>query len=154
MCLPRLGETKDFNLSSNPILALKKQKKVLCWRKYSFLKVPYAKMFYCEWTIVDQMATNFHFFSRSFLIIFSVSKKKTFLMKNTLVSVNLDKIKIQGFVDGAIAIHSHIIIKKASLSESMARASIIGTNDQLNHFKYLLNKAFKMLAFYELLEEK
>ena len=52
-------------------------------------------------------------------------------MKNTLVSVNLDKIKIQGFVDGAIAIHSHIIIKKAS--ESMARVSIIGTNDQLNH---------------------
>ena len=75
-------------------------------------------------------------------------------MKNTLVSVNLDKIKIQGFVDGAIAIHSHIIIKKASLSESMARASIIGTNDQLNHFKSLLNKAFKMVAFYELLEEK
>ena len=54
-------------------------------------------------------------------------------MKNTLVSVNLDKIKIQGFVDGAIAIHSHIIIKKASLSKWMARVSIIGTNDQLNH---------------------
>ena len=30
-------------------------------------------------------------------------------------------------------LHSHTIIKKASLSKWMARVSIIDTNDQLNH---------------------